>query len=95
MSTYFPHVDILALKKFAAAAAAGEQAYRLNRNAIMEPPPSTAKKKGKKAQERKPPYPVVTRLEDTPYAGEQVELSSLSLPFTPTKLVRVDDPDHV
>ncbi len=85
MSTFFPHVDILALKKFAAAAAAAEQAYRLSRSATTVPSPLTRKKKGKgKVQDRRPPYPVVTGCEDTYHVGEQVCPSSLSSSlFTP------------
>jgi hypothetical protein len=73
MSTAFPHVDIPALKKFAAAAAAGEHACRISRNSTIGVPSSTGKKKGKsKAHDKKPPYPVVTRCEDVCHVGEQV-----------------------
>ncbi|KAH9030919.1 hypothetical protein EDB85DRAFT_2146439 [Lactarius pseudohatsudake] len=91
MSTFFPHVDILALKKFAAAAAAGEQAYRLSRNATIVPSPSTGKKKGKgKVQDRKPPYPVVTGCEDTYHVGEQMILITFdpeSVPLGPHSML--------
>jgi hypothetical protein len=73
MSAVFPHVDICALKKFAAAAAAGEHATRLTRSSIVGVPSSAGKRKGKgKANDRKPPYPVVTGCEDFFYVGEQV-----------------------
>jgi hypothetical protein len=73
MSTAFPHVDIPALKKFAAAAAAGEHACRISRNSTIGVPSSTGKKKGKsKAHDKKSPYPVVTGCEDVCYVGEQV-----------------------
>jgi hypothetical protein len=76
MSTAFPHVDIPALKKFAAAAAAGEHTCRISRNSTMGVPSSTEKKKGKsKAHDKKPPYPVVTGCEDVCHVGEQVCLS--------------------
>jgi hypothetical protein len=73
MSTAFPHVDVSALKIFAAAAAAGEHACRLSRNSTMGVSSSTGKKKGKaKAHDKKPPYPVVTGCEDVYHVGEQV-----------------------
>ncbi len=73
MSTAFPHVNISSLKKFAAAAAAGEHACRLSRNSTIGVTSSTGKKKGKgKAQDKKPPYPVVTGCEDVYHVGEQV-----------------------
>jgi hypothetical protein len=73
MSTAFPHVDIPALKEFAAAAAAGEHACRISRNSTIGVPSSTGKKKGKsKAHDKKPPYPVVTGCEDVCHLGEQV-----------------------
>jgi hypothetical protein len=79
MSTAFPHVDVTALKKFAAAAAAGEHACRLSRNATIGLLSSAGKKKGKgKAHGKKPPYPVVTGCEDICYVGEQVWPSFLS-----------------
>jgi len=73
MSTAFPHVDISALKRFAAAAAAGEHSCRLGRNSAMGASPSAGKKKGKsKAPDRKPLYPVVIGCEDIYHTGEQV-----------------------
>ncbi len=73
MSIAFPHVDIPALKKFAAAAAAGEHACRLSRNCTIGVPSTTGKKKGKgKACDKKPPYPLVTGCEDACHVGEQV-----------------------
>jgi hypothetical protein len=87
MSTFFPHVDITALKRFAAAAAAGEHAYRLSRNNVMGASSSTGKKKEKgKAQDKKLPYPVVIGCKDTCYAGEQVCPSSYPLQFTFTSI---------
>ena len=89
MSTAFPHVDVTALKEFAAAAAAGEHACRLSRNATIGLPSSAGKKKGKgKAHGKKPPYPVVTGCEDICYVGEQVWPSFLPPPrFRFTRLV--------
>jgi hypothetical protein len=82
MTTLFPHVDITALKRFAAAAAAGEHACRLSRNNIVGASSSAGKKKGKgKAQDKKPPYPVVIGCEDTSHAGEQVCQSLLLVAF--------------
>jgi len=73
MSAVFPHVDICALKEFAAAAAAGEHACRISRSSVMGVPLTSGKRKGKsKAHDRKPPYPVVTRCEDFCHVGEQV-----------------------
>jgi hypothetical protein len=87
MSTLFPHVDITALKRFAAAAAAGEHAYRLSRNEITGTSSSTGKKKGKgKAQDKSLQYPVVIGCEDTCYAGEQVCPPSYSSRFTLTSM---------
>ncbi|KAI0265795.1 hypothetical protein BC834DRAFT_843290 [Gloeopeniophorella convolvens] len=92
MSSFFPHVDTVALKKFAAAAAAGEHAYRLNRNATLgQQPPATGKKKGKgKAQDKSPPYPVVVGCEDTYHVGEQMILITFdpeSVPLGPYSMV--------
>jgi hypothetical protein len=99
MSAVFPHVDICALKKFAAAAAAGEHASRLSRNSLMGVPSSVGKKKGKgKAHDRKAPYPVVTGCEDFCHVGEQVcrsEPSPSSLGFRSITLPFVDDSDHI
>jgi len=73
MSAVFPHVDICALKKFAAAAAAGEHSCRLSRSSVIGVPLTSGKRKGKdKAHDRKPPYPVVTGCEDFCHVGEQV-----------------------
>ena len=75
MSAVFPHVDICALKRFAAAAAAGEHAFRLNRSSIVGVPTSAGKRKGKgKANDKKPLYPVVAGCEDFCHVGEQVRL---------------------
>lgn len=96
MSTAFPHVDVSALKKFAAAAAAGEHACRISRNSTMGVPSSSVKKKGKgKAHDKKPPYPVVTGCEDICHVGEQV-WSPFPLPRDFDLSVRpVDDSDHI
>lgn len=73
MSAVFPHVDICALKRFAAAAAAGEHAFRLDRSSIVGVPSSAGKRKGKgKANDRKPLYPAVAGCEDFCHVGEQV-----------------------
>ncbi|KAF8489459.1 hypothetical protein F5888DRAFT_1194376 [Russula emetica] len=91
MSTAFPHVDIPALKKFAAAAAAGEHACRISRNSTIEVPSSTGKKKGKsKAHDKKPPYPVVTGCEDVCHVGEQmilVTFDPMSVPLGPHSMI--------
>ncbi|KAH9983072.1 hypothetical protein BJV74DRAFT_887125 [Russula compacta] len=91
MSTIFPHVDISALKKFAAAAAAGEHTYRISRNSAMGLQSSTGKKKGKcKAHDRKPPYPVVTGCEDICHVGEQMILITFdprSVPLGPHSML--------
>lgn len=96
MSTAFPHVDVSALKKFAAAAAAGEHTCRLSRNSIIGVSSLTGKKKGKaKAHDKKPLYPVVTGCKDVCHLGEQVRPSS-PLPRDLDLLVYlVDDLDYI
>jgi hypothetical protein len=97
MSAAFPHVDISALKKFAAAAAAGEHACRLSRNSTTGVPSSAGKKKGKgKAHDRKPPYPVVTGCDDICHVGEQVRPLFFPLPHDLNLFVcPVDDLDYI
>ncbi|KAI0306829.1 hypothetical protein B0F90DRAFT_1665211 [Multifurca ochricompacta] len=93
MSMSFPHVDISALKKFAAAAAAGEHTYRLSRNTVIGAPSSSGKKKGKsksKVQDKKAPYPVVIGCEETRHVGEQMILITFdpnSVPLGPHSML--------
>jgi hypothetical protein len=95
MSTAFPHVDVSALKKFAAAAAAGEHACRLSRNSTIGEPSSAGNKKGKgKAHDKKPPYPVVTGCDDIYHVGEQVRPFPLSRDLY-LSVCPVDDLDHI
>jgi hypothetical protein len=71
MSAYFPHVDISALEKFAAAAAAAEHANRVSRNVLVARP--SARGKGKaRAQEKARTYPKVIELQDAIWAEEKV-----------------------
>ena len=96
MSTAFPHVDVSALKKFAAAAAAGEHACRLSRSSTIGVSSLAGKKKGKaKAHDKKPPYPVVTGCVDVCHAGEQVRPPSPLLRDLDSLVYPVDDLDYI
>ncbi|KAI0065829.1 hypothetical protein BV25DRAFT_1598435 [Artomyces pyxidatus] len=89
MSAYFPHVDLPALKKFAAAAAAAEHASRVSRNANGGK--KNTKGKGKaRVQEKTGPYPSVVGCEDTVWAGEEMILITFdpqSVPLGPHSMV--------
>ena len=75
MSEHFPDIDIDALKKFAAAAAAAEHAYRVSRNAPLGKTAGTTSRsaKGKaRVADKATIYPRVTRCTDVVWVGEWV-----------------------
>ncbi|KAI0034113.1 hypothetical protein K488DRAFT_46196 [Vararia minispora EC-137] len=69
-SAYFPHVDIVALENFAAAAAAAEHANRVSRNGSMARLSTRGKGKAR-AQDKDKLHPKIVGFLDTVWAGEK------------------------
>lgn len=75
MSAFFPHVDIPALQKFAATAAAEHQSQTSRSFSTSDGGKKNRKGKGKSkghSQDSKVPYPQVAAFQDIVWAGERV-----------------------